>query len=242
MTARVVVVVGLCAALAGCVQYLAPQCNDQIRNGDESGIDCGGSCGRCPIGGGCRADTDCEDATCAAGVCTALPCENGVRDGRETDVDCGGGACRKCAGGRQCEIDGDCSSGACDPTTLTCSALSVSFADEVRYFSGFKSYAVLAADLDGDGQTGLAVINEYGSSVAVFHHEDNRGALFTRVDNPAGKPRTSRIAGRGTSARSGRTRPAAGSRTSTTTATSTSSRPTSTATRSPSCSTPAVAS
>ncbi|HEX8114907.1 MAG TPA: VCBS repeat-containing protein [Kofleriaceae bacterium] len=181
-------VVGLCAALTGCVRYLDPQCNDQIRNGDETGIDCGGGCGRCPVGGGCRADTDCEDATCVAGVCTALPCENGVRDGRETDVDCGGGTCHACAGGRACRVADDCGSGACDPITMTCAALSVSFAPEDRYFSGFKSYALLPADLDGDGATDLAVINEYGSSVAVFRNDYATGGAFTRVPNPGPRP------------------------------------------------------
>lgn len=187
MRAALVAAMSACVGLTGCVIYLNPLCNDQIRNGDETGLDCGGTCGRCNIGEGCRIDADC-DGICVKGVCAALPCENGVKDGDETDVDCGGGTCRKCAGGRTCKVADDCYGG-CDPLTLTCSALQVSFADEDRYFSGYKAYALVPSDLDGDGDTDLAVINEYGSSVAVFVNDYGKGGAFTRVPNPAGVPR-----------------------------------------------------
>src|SRR5215468_7574560 len=104
----VVAVVFTCAvvlagALGGCVIYLNPLCTDQIHNGDETGVDCGGSCGKCNIGDHCKINNDCDDANCVAGVCTALPCDNGVKDNDETDIDCGGPMCRKCSGGRSCK-------------------------------------------------------------------------------------------------------------------------------------------
>ena len=37
-------------------------------------------------------------------------CSNGVRDGDETDIDCGGGACPACANGRACVAARDCAS------------------------------------------------------------------------------------------------------------------------------------
>ncbi|KEP64201.1 UNVERIFIED_CONTAM: sushi domain (scr repeat) domain-containing protein [Hammondia hammondi] len=50
-----------------------PTCSDGARNGDETGVDCGGSCPQaCPS------------------------CFNGLRDGDEEDVDCGGSACEPC--------------------------------------------------------------------------------------------------------------------------------------------------
>ena len=99
---------------SGCVFYLNPQCNDQIHNGDETGLDCGGPCtARCDIGDGCRVDADCSESMCTGGTCTPFPCNNGVHDGAETDIDCGGGTCRKCAGGRVCAADSDCFSGSC---------------------------------------------------------------------------------------------------------------------------------
>ena len=35
-------------------------------------------------------------------------CEDGVKHGRETDVDCGGTLCPKCAEGKNCTVDHDC--------------------------------------------------------------------------------------------------------------------------------------
>jgi hypothetical protein len=190
---RAAIVVGLaclgCLSLGGCVIYLNPLCTDQIANGDETGVDCGGSCpSKCEVGQGCRVDGDCDEANCTHGVCTAFPCENGLLDNLETDVDCGGGTCRACAGGRKCRVDADCFSGTCTPATMTCSALSVSFGDDQRQYSGFKAYALLPVDLDGDGDLDLAVVNEYGSSVGVFLNNFSTGGAFTHLDNPAGRP------------------------------------------------------
>ena len=40
-------------------------------------------------------------------------CTDGKKNGAETDVDCGGGACPKCAGKKGCASGGDCLSGVC---------------------------------------------------------------------------------------------------------------------------------
>ncbi|MTB51609.1 cohesin domain-containing protein [Lewinella sp. W8] len=48
-----------------------PSCNDGIQNGDETGVDCGGSCDPCPT------------------------CNDGIQNGDETGVDCGG-SCAPC--------------------------------------------------------------------------------------------------------------------------------------------------
>jgi hypothetical protein len=42
---------------------------DGIRNGTETGVDCGGLCPRCPNGQGCTTQHDCRSAFCANGVC-----------------------------------------------------------------------------------------------------------------------------------------------------------------------------
>jgi hypothetical protein len=64
---------------------------------------------------------------CAAGRCSdAVPevaCRDRVRDGLETDVDCGGG-CQRCAAGKACLTPEDCLSAGCDAGTCrapTCS-------------------------------------------------------------------------------------------------------------------------
>ncbi len=52
---------------------LAPSCNDGVRNGGESDIDCGGACGPCSDGRKCGEPADCASARCAGGVCVP-PC------------------------------------------------------------------------------------------------------------------------------------------------------------------------
>jgi hypothetical protein len=48
-----------------------------------------------------------------AGPCVASQCQcsNGVRDGNETDVDCGGGQCPTCVSFRRCSLARDCPTG-----------------------------------------------------------------------------------------------------------------------------------
>jgi hypothetical protein len=100
----------------------------------------------------------------------------------ETDVDCGGGTCRKCAGGLRCVVDDDCFGGSCDPASNRCSELAtVSFADRMPYPSGDKTYALFAGDLDGNGSIDLAAANEQGSSITVFLNQENAPGQFTAV-------------------------------------------------------------
>ena len=54
-----------------------PTCSDNIMNGDETGVDCGGSCAPCPT------------ATCS----------DNIMNGDETGVDCGGSSCAPCSTG-----------------------------------------------------------------------------------------------------------------------------------------------
>jgi collagen triple helix repeat protein len=67
------------------------------------------NCGAC--GNVCGANN-----TCSSGVCTPLAaptCSDGIRDGKETDTDCGGPTCAACAVSRQCLVGSDCTSGYC---------------------------------------------------------------------------------------------------------------------------------
>lgn len=47
-----------------------PTCTDGVKNGDESGVDCGGSCPPCPDGQPCATREDCSGALCLDGTCT----------------------------------------------------------------------------------------------------------------------------------------------------------------------------
>src|SRR5215216_5524920 len=51
----------------------------------------------------------------------APTCSDSVKNGSETDVDCGG-TCPKCASGKACQVGSDCTSGFCDSQIcrLTC--------------------------------------------------------------------------------------------------------------------------
>ena len=40
-------------------------------------------------------------------------CTDAVKNGAETDVDCGGGTCGTCAAGKTCAVDVDCASATC---------------------------------------------------------------------------------------------------------------------------------
>ncbi len=52
----------------------AGACDDGRANGDESDVDCGGTCPQCGGGQGCNLDQDCGFGTCTSGTCgTALP-------------------------------------------------------------------------------------------------------------------------------------------------------------------------
>jgi hypothetical protein len=166
----------------GCLIYLNPACDDNIRNGDETDFDCGGSCGPCDIGSRCKLDADCDEGLCKSGTCEPFACANSTRDNQETDVDCGGGECRKCAGGRKCVTDDDCFSGMCVAATKTCFSLpSVSFGPAVSYPSGSKTYILFSGDMNGDGSIDLVAGNEQDSTISVFL---NNGTGAFQLVNP----------------------------------------------------------
>ena len=94
----------------------APACDDDVENGDESDVDCGGPsmvCPRCSSGAECYGAADCDSKVCTQEVCQAATCTDGVLNGTESDTDCGIG-CPLCADGRPCNSADDCTNGVCD--------------------------------------------------------------------------------------------------------------------------------
>ena len=52
-----------------------PACDDGVQNGDETDVDCGGSCGAtCESGEMCVVDGDCVSMACGGGVCVDAMC------------------------------------------------------------------------------------------------------------------------------------------------------------------------
>ncbi|MFW5739361.1 MAG: formylglycine-generating enzyme family protein, partial [Myxococcota bacterium] len=88
-------------------------CANGTRDGDETDVDCGGSCAPCADGASCQVAADCGNGVCDANVCGSASCNNGVKDGLETDVDCGGSHCQACLAGEGCGAGTDCVSGTC---------------------------------------------------------------------------------------------------------------------------------
>ena len=105
---------GVCGGGSFCVppRCLPTSCGDGVWNGDESDVDCGGSCAGCDIGETCDTSSDCLSTVCDE-VCRITTCGDGVKDASETDVDCGGPDCRSCDDGQACGQDADCQSEHC---------------------------------------------------------------------------------------------------------------------------------
>lgn len=103
-------------------------CSDTMKNGFETGTDCGGpDCGPCPDGQGCITADDCTSGVCGTGfICAAPACDDEVLNGSETDLDCGGDDCDPCPAGGACVVDGDCEGGGpCQDDTCQCAPLTV---------------------------------------------------------------------------------------------------------------------
>ena len=97
---------------------------DGIKNGDETGTDCGGSAPtKCPAGQGCKTNADCNNLACdpTTMVCDPQSNTDGVKNGDETGIDCGGPtAPNKCPPGQGCATTADCANTLCNTTTLVC--------------------------------------------------------------------------------------------------------------------------
>jgi hypothetical protein len=84
------------ASIAACGSL----CADGLQAGDESDLDCRGSCEPC-AGLVCNDGSDCASAVCSPTAtstreCAPPRCNDGVLNGDEVDVDCGGSECPSC--------------------------------------------------------------------------------------------------------------------------------------------------
>ena len=103
----------------------APTITDGVKNGDETYIDCGGTLApACKAGESCAVARDCESGVCnqTTKACAPAYTTDGVKNGTETDIDCGGPSAPVCAAGKTCAVGGDCDSGFCslDGGSLKC--------------------------------------------------------------------------------------------------------------------------
>lgn len=99
---------------------LSPAANDGVKNGSETDIDCGGTDAgtpRCKDGKACAEKADCESSVCPAAkkTCSPATATDDVKNGDESDVDCGGKLTNapKCAVDKLCKANTDCASDGC---------------------------------------------------------------------------------------------------------------------------------
>ena len=105
---------GVCKDTGMGLKCQAPTNTDSVKNGNETGIDCGGAGNpKCADGQACKGREDCSSDYCKAGKCTAILPADGVQNGTETDIDCGGAGNARCEDALKCLIDTDCKSDVC---------------------------------------------------------------------------------------------------------------------------------
>jgi hypothetical protein len=131
-------------------------CEDETQNGDETDIDCGGSCEEnCGVNHKCEDADDCNSGVCrcteTACLCAAPRCDDGVQNGSEIDIDCGALCVNPptCEVGRECQASAWCESKVCDPETDTCAEPSCD--DNVA--NGLESGIDCCCMIDGDPPT-----------------------------------------------------------------------------------------
>ncbi|MCB9737747.1 MAG: hypothetical protein H6747_00655 [Deltaproteobacteria bacterium] len=123
-TSALSVIVGL-LLVAGCGSESAPtpcggvdqRCCATATDACNAGLGCSaGTCIEAPFvaGAACSAPTECESAICGGdSLCTQSACDDGVKNGLESDVDCGGACATRCDLGATCGDDADCGKGTC---------------------------------------------------------------------------------------------------------------------------------
>lgn len=82
-------------------------CNADGLDGCETQLGTAQNCGAC--GNACAAGQVCLSGACQ----TPASCNDGIKNGSETSVDCGGSQCAACPTGQACHVNGDCLSGNC---------------------------------------------------------------------------------------------------------------------------------
>jgi formylglycine-generating enzyme required for sulfatase activity len=62
---------------------------------------------------GCLSGADCASGICQVNKCVPAGCTDLIKNGLETDTDCGGADCNTCADNKTCKVAADCTSKVC---------------------------------------------------------------------------------------------------------------------------------
>ena len=113
------------------------------------------------------ADTSAPDTT-TADTTPAGTCSDNEKNGSESDVDCGGGACPKCDAGDDCGGGADCASGSCEQGA--CSAFTVRTIAAIQLDASSAGCTEEVADLQTQGlirTTGIVTSPIFSASDAL---------------------------------------------------------------------------
>lgn len=126
---------------------VAPSCSDGMQNGLETGVDCGGPCSPCPIGGGCSTTNDCAaNGQCLGGQCVCSAgysdCNANPYDGCEVNVASDPNNCGGC--NLQCSFQNasatcsasQCQIGSCSPGYANCNNVTADGCEVGTQFDG----------------------------------------------------------------------------------------------------------
>ncbi|MBU1198458.1 MAG: DUF4215 domain-containing protein [Nanoarchaeota archaeon] len=94
-------------------------CFNSEKDGDETDINCGGSCPCCAAPKKCLVNQDCCLNNCKNNICVAPNCDDKEKNGLESDKDCGGD-CPACNISQSCNQDRDCVTDFCHPIAKKC--------------------------------------------------------------------------------------------------------------------------
>ncbi len=96
------------------VEKMPAACQNGALDAEEADLDCGGQCPGCQDGASCSQNIDCVSGFCNEGVCAPSACDDLMKNGNETGVDCAGGSCPLCGMNQTCVSDSDCASSSCN--------------------------------------------------------------------------------------------------------------------------------
>jgi hypothetical protein len=113
----------LCDGSGSCV---AANCMDGVMNGDETAVDCGGSCSGCGTGAACDGDADCTSGFCDDGSGAGGSGGIGGAGGSGGTTGGGPGVCKPCSVDADCSSMQFCSAGTCTGTGALGDACSAS--------------------------------------------------------------------------------------------------------------------
>lgn len=161
----------------------------------DDGLGCSASiCIAAPfaLGAACTQASQCASAVCGGdGLCAAATCSDAVRNGDESDVDCGGACPSGCGLGSVCAIAGDCARGGCNagvcgfaPGQLLGpggASTSVAWTQIAGASDGLKAPSDLAFSLDAPEQ--LWIVDRDRDALLVVSHPGSDKVVKRRIDD-----------------------------------------------------------